>query len=122
MKKVKTRVEYLDVSAISEVAGPLLCDALPGLHAFTGCDSVSSFSGKGKKAPLKQCIVNDADCQAMTMLGRSFETDDTLFSRCEKFVCHMYGTQNFPQLTAVVTKCLQANNHSHIVYRLAKMR
>ena len=55
MRKVKTRVVYLDVSAISDAAGPQLCDALPGLHAFTGCDPVSSFSGNAKKASLKQC-------------------------------------------------------------------
>ena len=91
MKKLKTRVGYLDVSAISDTDGPQLCDALPGLHAFTGCDSVSSFSGKGKKASLKQCRKNEAACQTMTILGRSFNTDDVLFSLCEKFVCHMYG-------------------------------
>ena len=34
---------YLDVSAIPDAAGPQLCDAIPGLHAFTGCDSLSSF-------------------------------------------------------------------------------
>ncbi len=26
--------------------------ALPGLHALTGCDTLSSFAGKGKKAAL----------------------------------------------------------------------
>ena len=90
MKKVKTRVVYLDISAISEKAGTLLCNALPGLHAFTGCDSVSSFSGKEKKAPLKQCRINEEDCQAMSMLGRSFEANDVLFSHCEKLVCRIY--------------------------------
>ena len=29
------------------------CGALIGLHAFTGCDSVSSFTGKGKTKSLK---------------------------------------------------------------------
>ena len=30
-----------------------LCDALVGLHAFAGCDSVSAFAGKGKSRSIK---------------------------------------------------------------------
>ena len=44
MKKEKTSNIYLETSAIADVAGPLLCDALPGLHVFTGCDSTSAFA------------------------------------------------------------------------------
>ena len=29
------------------------CDALIGLHAFTGCDTVSALTGRGKLDPLK---------------------------------------------------------------------
>ena len=55
MKKEKTRNIYLETSAIADAAGPHLCDALPGLHAFTSCDSTSAFAGKGKKTGLKLC-------------------------------------------------------------------
>ena len=44
MKKEKTRNIYLETSAIADAAGPHLCDALAGLHAFTGCDSTSAFA------------------------------------------------------------------------------
>ena len=43
-----TRTVYTDVSRIVRILGSELCRPLPGLHAFTGCDSVSAFSGKGK--------------------------------------------------------------------------
>jgi len=33
----------------SSSAGPEKSNALPAFHAFTGCDNVSSFSGKGEK-------------------------------------------------------------------------
>ena len=33
--------------------GSELCRSLPGLHIFTGYDSVSTFSGKGKVTGLK---------------------------------------------------------------------
>lgn len=48
-KKSKTRTIFLDIPAIVQKAGVELCDALPGLHAFTGCDTTSSFVGKGNK-------------------------------------------------------------------------
>ena len=53
MKKEKTRNIYLETSAIADAAGPHLCNALLGLHAFTGCNSTSAFAGKGKKTALK---------------------------------------------------------------------
>ena len=37
---------FIDVNGISQKYGENICEALPGLHAFTGCDSVSAFSGK----------------------------------------------------------------------------
>ena len=94
MKKAKTRTIFLDIPNIVERVGPDLCDALPGLHAFTGCDSTSCFAGKGKKAPLKLCRDDSTACQAMSLLGRSFELEATSFLTCEKFVCKLYGCTN----------------------------
>ena len=34
----------------------MACEALPGLHAFTGCDAVSAFAGIGKVKPLKKLL------------------------------------------------------------------
>ena len=86
----KTRVVYYEVSAISRAVGPQLCDALPGLHAFSGCDSVSPFSGKGKKNLVKLCKQSDSACQIMTMVGKTFSTDDVLHG-IEEIVSQMYG-------------------------------
>ena len=44
----QTRIVYTDVSRIVRMLGSELCRSLPGLRAFTGCHSVSAFSGKGK--------------------------------------------------------------------------
>ena len=49
----QTRTEYIDVSQAARMLGSELCRSLPGLHAFTGCDSVSVFSGNGKVTALK---------------------------------------------------------------------
>lgn len=48
-KKAKTRIIFLDIPSINHKTGIDLCDALPGLHAFTGCDTNSSFVGRVKK-------------------------------------------------------------------------
>ena len=44
---------YIDITKIVCAIGLQVCKALLGLHAFTGCDSVSSFAGIGKVKPLK---------------------------------------------------------------------
>lgn len=40
---------YLPAHEMASVLGPEKCIALPFLHAFSGCDTVSSFAGRGKK-------------------------------------------------------------------------
>ena len=47
------RTVYIDISRVALALGSQLCLALPGLHAFMGCDSVSTFFGNGKVAALK---------------------------------------------------------------------
>ena len=47
----KNTRRYINLTAIGEVLGPLLCESLPAFHAFTGCDYTSAFVRKGKKHP-----------------------------------------------------------------------
>ena len=37
------------VHRIASEIGTELCSALPGFHAYSGCDTVSAFGGRGKK-------------------------------------------------------------------------
>ena len=83
MKNEKTRNVYLEISAIADAAGPQVCDALPGLHAFTGCDSTSAFAGKGKKTALKLCKIDPVACNGVASLGPSFDVERVPFSECE---------------------------------------
>ena len=43
----ETRMKYVDIAFIGNVLGRNVCEALPGKHLITGCDTVSSFAGKG---------------------------------------------------------------------------
>ena len=61
-------------------------------HAFTGCDSVSAFAGKGKKRPFKLLMKSQDYIETSQMLGQSWNPDDDVIERLEKFTCHMYGS------------------------------
>ena len=43
----------IDVNHLQRSIGPGVCSALMGIHAFTGCDFTSAFSGQGKVKPFK---------------------------------------------------------------------
>ena len=45
--------QVFNLSKVSKSLGTDVCTALLGLHAFTGCDSVSAFAGKGKVSAFK---------------------------------------------------------------------
>lgn len=65
-------------------------EALPGMHGFIGSDSTSAFVGKGKKQAF-QLVVSDVDmCNAMRMVGSSFDTDNERLQACGQFVCSLY--------------------------------
>ena len=54
----KHRMRLIDISEINTKLTQEVCDALLGLHAFIGCDSMNAFLGKGKKKALQ--IVQNA--------------------------------------------------------------
>ena len=64
---------------------------MPGLHAFTGCDSVSSFSGKGKQSAVKVILKDEGLCETMRELGQSYTVSEELMEKCEMYVCSLYG-------------------------------
>ena len=47
----KQRMRLIDISEINTKLTQEVCDALLGLHAFTGCNSVSAFLGDRPKMP-----------------------------------------------------------------------
>ena len=48
-----THLRYIPVHTICDTLGPQVSSALPAFHAFTGCDTVSCFRGKGKKTAME---------------------------------------------------------------------
>ena len=68
--------------------------ALPGLHAFTGCDLASAFYRIGKIKWLNMVKGNEEYCNALDLLGESFQIEDPLFYMIECMVCQAYGFLN----------------------------
>ena len=76
----------------------MLLQALPGFHCFTGCDSISAFSGRGKIKPLKVMIQKSEYIKAFAELGTTWDISEENMSILEAFVCHMYGKKDSLEL------------------------
>ena len=68
-----------------------MCDALVSYHAFTGCDSVSAFCGRGKVKPLKVLFNNNDFVSTFQILGSHWQFPEDFIPKIETFVCKMYG-------------------------------
>ena len=76
----QARTQYTDVKKIASSLGTSVCKALIGMHAFTGCDSVSTLAGRGKISALKM-LKKDSDFQCVfTEVGREW----TYHCHCSK--------------------------------------
>jgi len=58
----------IDLTYIAKNLGPSMTQAILGVHAFSGCDAVSSFVGKGKNTHY-QLIKNDQQCRGYDGFG-----------------------------------------------------
>lgn len=87
-----TRVQYVDIKKVAQKFGNDKCKALLGLHAFSGCDTVSAFAGRGKLSSLKLLGRNEHR-ETLTQLGTNWQMSDELFGRLESFACCIYSTR-----------------------------
>ena len=77
-----------------ELAGDIdinkFCAALLGLHAFTGCDSVSAFTGKGKAKCYNLLRKNLEFVETLKSLGENWNVTDEVTDKREMFCCSLY--------------------------------
>lgn len=62
-----------------------------GIHAWTGCDSVSAFAGQGKIRSVTLIEKSDTFREAFKVLGVEWNVSDQLVSILENFTCAMYA-------------------------------
>ena len=84
---------YVDIGKIAHAIGQDACKALPGLHAFTGCDAVSAFAGIGKVKPLKKLLSKQEYQSTFKQLGENWAMSEDLLMQLEAFVCDIYGAK-----------------------------
>lgn len=88
--RTATRTKYISISKVSAALGRDVCSSLLGLHAFTGCDTVSAFSGRGKLAALKLLLTHDHFKDAFAKLGEEWQLTDEVLKVLEEFTCRLY--------------------------------
>ena len=84
------RYRYLNARKIAERLGPDICAALPGLHAFTGCDYTSAFIRHGKIKPFETAQHNEKYKRAFAELTSTSPSEETK-TILQEFVCRLYG-------------------------------
>lgn len=70
-----------------------MADVLPAFHALTGCDTTSSFYGKGKKSAFNSVKERPELIDALNSIGNDFSIDE-LAPGIEELVCAIYNCKN----------------------------
>ena len=97
----------INVSQIAKTLSKQMCDALIGVHAFTGCDTTSCFSGQGKLKALK-LIQRGEDLRILfSRFGTSTTVSRNDCLKIESFVCKLYGK----------TSCTSVDKARHDIVR-----
>ena len=97
----KSNLRYINVNQLFNDYGTSICEALPGFHAFTGCDYTSAFSRKGKVRPFKMLQKNEDAQMMFATLGKEDRITEQNLKIAERFVCEIYGKKNFDSIDEV---------------------
>ena len=90
---VGRHTRLIAVHDVAAVLGPQKCHALPVFHALSGCDTVSCFSGKGKKSAWQAWSAYPDVTTAFAELGKcdgEHEISANTVSLLERFAVVMY--------------------------------
>ena len=88
---VGKNLRFLPVHEIASSLGPEKSKALPMFHAITGCDTVSSFSGKGKKTAWKTWLSYHQVTSAFHLLSNRPESvTDECMDILKRFIVLLY--------------------------------
>ena len=87
-----SHLRYIAAHEISSSLGPEMSKSLPIFHAFTGCDTVSCFAGRGKKTAFTVWRNYPAVTDAFLQLASSptHPVSEACMANLERFVILMY--------------------------------
>ncbi|CAC5391639.1 unnamed protein product [Mytilus coruscus] len=92
---------YISIHELSNALGIEISHTLPVFHAFTGCDTVSSFAGKGKKTAWETWMAfEDVTLAFRIMIDQPTSPEmDFIMALIERYVVLIYWdktVQSFP--------------------------
>ena len=88
----QNRSRYIDICKLARSLGEDVCQVLVGLHAFTGCDTISAFAGHWKLGALKLLEESETYKKAFKHLGEGWNVSTNLFDKFQEFVYLMYAS------------------------------
>ena len=91
----RPEIKFVDVQKVAAAVGHDTCCALPGLHSFTRCDTVSAFGGNGKIIAFKLMQKNTRYQDSFTQLGKERSGPRDLVNMLQEFTCKLHATR-FP--------------------------
>ena len=87
----QSRTRFFVVGKVARALGHDICDALIGLHAFTGCDTVSACAGREKKMRIfKHVKTNKTYEEAFCWLGQTWDVSAELIQKLQEISSRMY--------------------------------
>jgi len=107
----KSRSRTISIRKICEKLGTEVCHTLPSIHALTGCDTVSTFVGKGKKKAFDMITLNPEVRSRVRVLGEEIPSRDEHLTRVEKVVCALYGDNDSHSINDTRFKLFCKNQH-----------
>ena len=90
----RTRTRLVDIVKVAASVGVYVCRALIGMHAYTGCDTVSALAGKGKASALKLLTINREIQNTFLQLGQMWDLSRELMDILEAFTCRLYAPKS----------------------------
>ena len=87
----KARRRVVDITKVAATIGIDVCRALVGVHAYTGCDTVSAFAGKGKAKALKLLSKNKEIQDTFFKLGQEWDLSPDLMNKLEAYTSLLYA-------------------------------
>ncbi|CAM4649015.1 unnamed protein product [Leuciscus chuanchicus] len=87
----RTRTRLVAIRKVAATVGMDTCRALVGLSAYTGCDTVSAFAGKGKTRGLTLLMNNKETQDTVLKLGQEWDLSPELSNELEAFTCVLYA-------------------------------
>lgn len=84
----------VNCTKLGNILGENMCKALPGFHAYTGCDFTASFYKKGKSRPFEILKSNEKYQIMFAELNspNDIENEEKI-ATLQQFTCQMYGIQ-----------------------------